>query len=342
MGTAVERTGAAAGDCLNVGVLMLPGQVPLDLAGPLEVLATAAKFGAPIQIRYLGPRNSLAWLGPLTLSGIEPLPAEALPLDLLVIPGQDRASCDAESRRACLAWLRDQANASAALMAICSGALLLGEAGLLDGRRCTTHHALLDELRHVAPKARVRGDCIFVEDGRCLTSAGISTGIDTMLHWVTRTQGHRLAQQVARELVLYWRRSGQEPQLGIWLEGRNHVDDRIHRLQDALAAAPGEFWSMSRMAEQAAMSERHLRRRFRALTGISILDYLTRQRLQLARQMMCDTDWGLDRIAQASGFGDARQLRRVWQRFETESPAAWRRRSDTSQPAGIERSARIP
>lgn len=338
MQTTRDAAGAAVGKRLNVGVLMLPGQVPLDLAGPLEVLSAAVRFGAAIHIRYFGPRASLDWLGPLTLSGIEPLPEPAVALDLLVIPGQDRAFCDAASRRACLDWLPAQSSASATLMAICSGALLLGEAGLLDGRRCTTHHTLLDELRLLAPRASVRGDCIFVEDGCCLTSAGISTGIDTMLHWLTRTQGHRLAQQVARDLVLYWRRSGQEPQLGIWLEGRNHVDDRIHRLQDALAAAPGESWNMARMAEQAAMSERHLRRRFQVLTGISILDYLARQRLQLVRQMMRETDWALERIAQASGFGDARQLRRVWRRFETESPATWRRRSDASQLAGIERS----
>lgn len=311
---------------LEVGVLMLPGQVPLDLAGPLQVLHTAMSFGTAMRVRYFGPMTTFDWLGPLTLGGIEPLPDAPLPLDLLVVPGQYRMQSDPCAQHLAIDWLQRQAASSRTLMAVCSGALLLGQAGLLDGQRCTTHHSLLEELRHVAPMARVRGDCIFVEDGRCLTSAGISTGIDTMLYWLSRASGHRLAQQVARELVLYWRRSGQEPQLGIWLEGRNHVDDRIHRLQDELGARLAHPWTITEMARQAAMSERHLRRRFQALTGLSIMEYLARQRLQLARQLMRETNWGLARIAEVSGFGEDRQLRRVWQRYEAESPGAWRRR----------------
>ncbi|MFC0268158.1 GlxA family transcriptional regulator [Kushneria aurantia] len=309
----------------RIGVLMLPGQVPLDLAGPLQVLTSAVQLGAPLELRFFGPQTTLAWLGPLSLSGIEPLPAAPLPLELLLVPGQYRARTNLDAQQQAIAWLQRQAPASHTLMAVCSGALLLGQAGLLDGRRCTTHHALLDELCALAPNARVRGDCIFVEDGHYLTSAGISTGIDTMLHWLARTQGQRLAQQVARELVLYWRRSGLEPQLGIWLEGRNHVDERIHRLQDALAADPSHPWTLANMARRAAMSERQLRRRFTALTGLSLPDYLARLRLQLARQLMRESDWPLARIAEHCGLGDDRQLRRVWQRFERGTPAAWRR-----------------
>ncbi|WP_110649742.1 GlxA family transcriptional regulator [Salinicola peritrichatus] len=310
---------------LVIGVLMLPGQVPLDLAGPLQVLQSAVQQGAALQVRYFGPTRSLAWMGPLQLSGIEPLPHEPISLDLLLVPGQYRQCLDSATRQTAVIWLREQAASCRTLMAVCSGALLLARAGLLDGRRCTTHHSLLDELRKLAPNAKVRGDCIFTEDGNYLTSAGISTGIDTMLHWLTRTQGHRMALQVARELVLYWRRSGQEPQIGAWLEGRNHVDARIHRLQDALATRLDRPWALKEMANQAAMSERHLRRRFTELTGMSLNDYLARLRLQLARQLMHETDWSLARIAEASGFGEERQLRRVWQRFESGTPSAWRR-----------------
>jgi transcriptional regulator GlxA family with amidase domain len=316
---------------------MLPGQVPLDLAGPLQVLLSAIQLGAPLRLRFFGPLETLAWLGPLTLSGIEPLPRAPVSLDLLVLPGQYRSGMDFEAQQGVIPWLRTQAPACRTLMAVCSGSLLLGQAGLLDGRRCTTHHALLDELHRLAPKARVRGDCIFTEDGNFLTSAGISTGIDTMLHWLGRSLGDRLIQQVARDLVLYWRRSGHEPQLGIWLEGRNHVDMRIHQLQDALAAGLDRPWSLREMASQSAMSERHLRRRFVELTGMSLNDYLARLRLQLARQLMYETDWSLSRIAEASGFGEDRQLRRVWRRFESSSPSVWRRthRVEFESPLGI-------
>lgn len=311
---------------LRVGVLMLPGQVPLDLVGPLQVLHGAQKLVGGLAIRYFGPRASLDWFGPLTLGGIAPLPDTLEPLDLLVVPGQYRRGIAPLLQPGCVDWLRRHAGQATTLMGICSGSLLLAEAGLLDGRRCTTHHTLLPRLRELAPDARVQGDCIFIEDGPCLTSAGISTGIDTMLHWLTRRLGHRLALAVARDMVLYLRRSGNEPQLAGWLEGRNHVDERIHRLQDALCARLKERWTLGDMAEVAVMSERHLRRRFVAVAGMSPGDYLTRLRLQLARQLMEETPWHLTRIAGEVGLGDDRRLRRAWKRFAADSPQAWRRR----------------
>nr|WP_282103465.1 helix-turn-helix domain-containing protein [Halomonas getboli] len=305
---------------------MLPGQVPLDLVGPLQVLHAAQKQQDGIAIRYFGPRATLDWLGPLTLGGIEPLPEALEPLDMLLVPGQYRCGIDPDLQPGCVEWLRRQAGQATTLMGICSGSLLMAEAGLLNGRRCTTHHTLLERLRTLAPAARVQGDCIFIEDGPCLTSAGISTGIDTMLHWLTRRLGHRLALAVAREMVLYLRRSGHEPQLAGWLAGRNHVDERIHRLQDALCAGLKARWTLGEMADAAALSERQLRRRFVAVAGMSPGDYLTRLRLQLARQLMEETPWTLARIAEEVGLGDDRQLRRAWKRLEAGSPQAWRRR----------------
>ncbi|MDI5984701.1 helix-turn-helix domain-containing protein [Halomonas sp. M4R5S39] len=317
--------GSPEGRPIRVGVLMLPGQVPLDLVGPLQVLHGAQRHCEGISIRYFGPCASLDWLGPLSLSGIEPLPVRVESWDLLLVPGQYRRGIVPAFQPVCVDWLRRQATGADTLMAVCSGALLLGEAGLLDGRRCTTHHTLLDRLRGVAPGAQVQGDCIFIEDGPVLTSAGISTGVDTMLHWVTRRLGHRLALGVAREMVLYLRRSGQEPQLAGWLEGRNHVDERMHRLQDALCERLRERWTLEDMAEVAVMSERHLRRRFVEVAGMSPLDYLARLRLQLARQLIEETPWSLARIAEEVGLGGDRQLRRAWKRYASGSPGEWRR-----------------
>ncbi|SEN03522.1 GlxA family transcriptional regulator [Halomonas caseinilytica] len=308
----------------TVGVLMLPGQVPLDLVGPLQVLHSAQRMHEDLRIRYFGPCETLDWLGPLALSGIEPLPRTPQAWDLLLVPGQYRQGIDPSRQPLAVEWLREHAPVAGTVMGICSGSLLLAEAGLLEGRRATTHHTLLSRLEALAPGARVQGDCIFIEDGPILTSAGISTGIDTMLHWLTRRLGHRLTLAVAREMVLYLRRSGHEPQLSGWLEGRNHVDERIHRLQDALCDRLGVAWSMADMARVAVMSERHLRRRFVAVAGMSPHDYLMRLRLQLARQLMEETPWSLARIAGEVGFGDDRQLRRAWRRFESGSPHAWR------------------
>ncbi|WP_233440364.1 GlxA family transcriptional regulator [Modicisalibacter coralii] len=308
---------------------MLPGQVPLDLVGPLQVLCSAVRLDAGIAVDYFGPVECLAWLGPLTLSGIAPLPESLDGYDLLLVPGQYRDATDPVVQQRCADWLGERADRVGCIMSVCSGTLLLAAAGLLEGRRCTTHHTLLERLRELAPLARVQGDCIFAEDGPFLTSAGISTGIDTMLHWLMREKGHDLTLAVARDMVLYLRRSGREPQLGIWLEGRNHVDVRVHRLQDTLAARPARSWKLAEMAAEAAMSERHLRRRFTSLTGMTPGDYLTRVRLQFARQLMVETDWSLSRIAEAVGLGEDRQLRRAWRRFSTDSPSAWRRRVES-------------
>lgn len=320
---------------LRVAVLMMPGQVPLDLIGPLQVLECARRLSLDIALSYIGPSAAIPWLGPLTLSGIDPLPESLAPQDLLLIPGQYRSAIDPLIQHECIAWLMVNAHAARTLMTVCSGTLLLAQAGLLDQRRCTTHHTLLDQLRQQAPRAKVQKDCIFAEDGRFLTSAGISTGIDTMLHWLTRTCGHSLALAVAREMVLYLRRSGQEPQLGAWLAGRNHVDERIHRVQDTICAAPSRPWRIDQLAEHAAMSERHFRRRFNALTGMAVGHYITGLRLQRAKSLMTETTWTLAHIAEATGFGDERQLRRHWARDEKVPPSVWRRThsSSMSEPA---------
>lgn len=304
---------------------MMPGQVPLDLVGPLQVLQCAERLSIDVQVRYIGPKAAMQWLGPLTLSGIDPLPEPLDHHDLLLIPGQYRNRLEPVAQQACVTWLKANAHCADTLMTVCSGTLLLAQAGLLEGRRCTTHHGLIEQLRANAPQAKVQSDCIFIEDGRYLTSAGISTGIDTMLYWLTRACGHSLALAVAREMVLYLRRSGQEPQLGAWLEGRNHVDERLHRVQDAICAAPAQRWPIDTLAAKAAMSERHFRRQFKHLTGMLVGDYIVGLRLQRAKALMAETTWTLARIAESAGFGDERQLRRHWARQEKMSPSVWRR-----------------
>lgn len=308
----------------RIAILMIPGQVPLDLIGPWQVLRSAASE-ISFQIDYVGPQAQLDWLGPLALSGISPLPDDLHQVDLLLVPGQYRAAMEPDAQRRTVDWLRDVAEQASAVMGVCSGTLLLAQAGLLEGRRCTTHHQLLAQLKELAPGGRVQDDCIFTEDGPILTSAGISTGVDTMLHWLSHIAGQQTVLTVARDMVLYLRRSGREPQLGVWLTGRNHVDQRIHRLQDRLAADPAAPWTLAGMAREAAMGERHLRRRFGQLTGMSAPEYLSRIRLHLAMQLMSETSLSLADIAERVGVSDERQLRRLWKRFEADTPAQWRR-----------------
>ena len=206
------------------------------------------------------------------------------------------------------------------LASICSGALLLAMAGQLDGLRGTTHHALLDDLQALAPTAQVQADRIFVDDGRVLTSAGITTGIDLALYIVEQVAGAALAAQVARRLVMYTRRGPNDPQLSPWLAHRNHMHPAVHRAQDAiahhLAEVPARRCSLTELAELACVSPRHLSRLFMQHTGISVVDYQQQLRMARAQELMAHHPvLTQEQLAEACGFGSARDFRRVWGRW---------------------------
>jgi transcriptional regulator GlxA family with amidase domain len=207
---------------------------------------------------------------------------------------------------------------------ICSGALLLAAAGLLDGRRCTTHHSLIDALQQAAPSAKVEENRLFVEDGPVLTSAGITTGIDLALYLIERHAGAELAARVARRLVVYQRRSGNEPQLSPWLAHRNHLHPAVHRAQDAIAQDPARSWSLAELADRAHVSGRHLTRLFAEHAGISVVTYQQGLRIARARELLADRQLSVERVAELTGFASARDFRRVWQRYESGAPSAGR------------------
>lgn len=141
---------------------------------------------------------------------------------------------------------------------------------LLESHECTTHHSTLDQLARFVPTARVRANRLFVEDGERLTSAGVTAGIDLMLAIIAKEIGHGAATAVARNLVVYLRRTGADAQLAPWLEGRNHIHPAVHRAQHAIAADPARGWSVQTLADVAATSPRNLSRLFSDHTGTSV------------------------------------------------------------------------
>jgi len=235
---------------------------------------------------------------------------------------------DAADEARIVDWLRTRLRPSHRLLSICSGALLAARAGLLDGRACTTHFSCLDELRALAPAARVMDNRLFVEDGNCWSSAGVTAGIDLLLHWLSRLAGPACALAVARQLVIYLRRSGSDPQLSPWLEGRNHIHPAVHRVQDAIAAAPQQEWNLAALARAANTSPRHLSRLFNEHAGMSLPDYVNRLRVSLARELLQTTRLDMERIAERSGFGSARQLRRAWSRSHEATPQEARKSAE--------------
>jgi len=221
---------------------------------------------------------------------------------------------------AIVSWLRSAICPGHHLICICSGALLAGRAGLLDGHACTTHHECCEELAALAPKAKVLENRLYVLDRERYSSAGVTAGVDLMLHIVSQLIGHAGAAAIARYLVVYLRRSGTDPQLSPWLEGRNHIHPAVHRAQDAMAADPGRPWTLQRLARIAGASSRHLSRLFHEHAGMSITDYRNRLRVALARELLSQTQFDMEHVAERSGFGSTRQLRRAWRRQYTSSP----------------------
>jgi len=211
------------------------------------------------------------------------------------------------------------------LVCICAGALLAARAGLLDGYTCTTHFTDCALLAETAPSARVLNNRLYVEDGERYTSAGITAGIDLMLHIIGQLTSPAVAAAVARYLVVYLRRSGTDPQLSPWLEGRNHIHPAIHRVQDAITADPARDWSLEALAKIAFASPRHVSRLFNDQAGMSIPDYINKLRVALAQQLLTETRLDMERVAERSGFASSRQLRRAWGRLNATPPSAARR-----------------
>ena len=317
---------------IPVYVVLPPRTMLLDVAGPIEVLRAANREQSNVrfEVQFVGPRRSVLTSIGITLADIKPLP-RSMPDDAMVVlagdvdevmpPFHQPVSRDDRAAEAAIVeWLRKTIRSGHKLVSICSGGLLAGRAGLLDGFSCTTHHACCAELAAIAPKAKVLENRLYVEDGNRFTSAGVTAGIDLMLHIVSQYADHACAIAVARYLVVYLRRSGSDPQLSPWLEGRNHIHPAVHRVQDAIAADPSQSWSLGKLSRIAGASSRHLSRLFHEHAAMSITDYRNRMRVALARELLSQTRLDMENVAERAGFGSTRQLRRAWHRLYATAP----------------------
>lgn len=302
------------------------GIVLLDVAGPAEAFRVANKLCPDAFTQHFcGPSTEIeSGIPGLHLARIQPLP-DSLPPEALVIVsgvvGKPTRLDEPEARRI-IDWLAVRHPADGfTLMTVCAGALFAAAAGLTRQRDCTTHHSCLAQLAAMDPTARLHDNRIFVEDGNLVSSAGITAGIDLALHMVSRHCGPRVASEVARDMVVYQRRAGTDSALSPWLEHRNHMHPGVHRVQDAVVRNPAADWSAQSLAEQAHTSARHLTRLFREHAGCTPMDYLYQIRVALARDMLRETRLNLELAAEKSGFGSAQHLRRVWRRFQPQTPS---------------------
>jgi transcriptional regulator GlxA family with amidase domain len=295
----------------RVVFLLAPGVHLLDLAGPAQVFSSAADFGAGYELSYVGDSASVPSHQGVPLGASTDLPALGVD-DLLVVPGWRSSTLGgtgALSARA-LAWVRAHHDEGGMVASVCAGADALGRAGLLDGRRCTTHHELQDELERRYPAAQVVRDVLFVEDGSVVTSAGIASGIDLALHLVAVRDGPTVAAAVARTMVVYARRNGDDQQASVLLRHRSHVNETVHRVQDVIESRLTDRLSLAELASLAGCSERTVTRLFGRATGMTPLRYQQALRVERAEHLI-GKGATVEVAARSVGFEDARMLRRL-------------------------------
>lgn len=300
----------------------------LDVAGPLQVFASAndeargAGRPAPYDAVVVGRGGAIRTSSGLALVA-EPLPAVAAPLDTLVVAGGWGVYAACEDGEL-VGWVGARAQVARRVASVCSGAFLLAEAGLLDGRRAVTHWFRCEAFRERFPKVRLEPDAIYVRDGEVWTSAGVTAGIDLALAMVEADLGRAVALSVARQLVVFLKRPGGQSQFSValGLQGEAGRFDDLHAwIVDHLDRPLG----LADLAERAGMSLRSFSRHYRAATGRTPARAVEELRLESARRLL-EQGGHVARTATRCGFGSEETLRRAFQRRFGIGPQAYRER----------------
>lgn len=287
----------------------------LDLAGPVQVFTEARFYGYDVRLEFYSYHEDIICTSNLPFGKIANYnEAELNEGDFIFIPGTDNdylSSFAFKTEKDFFKWIRECADKNVTICSICTGAVILGQAGLLDGIECTTHWRRIPELRQRFPNAKVLEDVLFVKSKNIYTSAGISAGIDLALSILEDLKGPLFTHKVARGLVVYHRRSHNHKQESIYLDYRNHINPQVHEVQDYLIDHLSGENSIEMLAELVAMSPRNLSRVFKEKTGVTILEYLTQLRIENARTLLNNPNYTVDYIAAQCGFKTARQLQRI-------------------------------
>ncbi|GAA0627782.1 GlxA family transcriptional regulator [Streptomyces crystallinus] len=299
----------------------------LDVTGPMEVFTGADRFAEAAGGAYRVRTASLDG-GPVrSSSGLTLVPDSALagapePHTLLVPGGSGTRIPDP----VLVDWLREHGPRAERLVSVCTGAVLLAEAGLLDGRRATTHWAYCDSLARRHPKVTVEPDPIYVRDGNVATSAGVTAGIDLSLALVEEDLGREAALAVARHLVVFLRRPGNQAQFSAQLSVQTAAREPLREVQHWITEHPGADLSVQALAARARLSPRHFARAFQAETGTTPGRYVERVRVEHARRLLEDTADGVEEISRACGYGTPEAMRRAFLKALGTAPAEYRRR----------------
>ncbi|MBK5511434.1 GlxA family transcriptional regulator [Pseudomonas sp. TH15] len=310
----------------TVAMVLFPNFLLLDMAGPMEVFSVANRYLKPeshYQLTTLGTE-----LGPLRASnGVlvhtdRHIDQAQEHYDLLLVPGGPGAYN--EKSEPLLAWLRGAVARAERYGSICTGAFVLGYAGLLDGFRVTTHWHYTERLIKGFPKATVQTDQIFVEDRNLITSGGVTAGIDLALAVVAQDHGKKVAQDVAKVLLVVMKRQGGQAQFSPLMAAVAPHETPITRVQNYVLEHLDEAFSIERMASLANMSSRHFARLFAREVNMTPMEFLQSARIDRARNLLETSDAPLKTVAYKSGFGSVRHMRFLFSEKLGLTPAQYR------------------
>jgi transcriptional regulator GlxA family with amidase domain len=319
----------------TVLLIVFDGVQSLDITGPLEVFTGANSHlaghgsGPAYQVVVAGPGGTPV----RTSSGLTLVPdtdLRAAPAaHTLVVPGGEGTRSENEELTA---WLRRHAPVAQRITSVCTGAFLLARAGLLAGRRVTTHWAYAEALQRQFPGVNVDPEPIYVRDGCVVTSAGVTAGIDLALALVEEDIGREAALDVARHLVVFLRRPGGQAQFSAQLRAQLARRPPLREVQQWVTERPAEDLSVARLAARAGLSPRQFARSFAAETGMTPGRYVDRVRLEAARREFEDTGAGVEQVARSCGYGTPEAMRRAFIRALGLSPAGYRQRFQARIP----------
>ena len=301
----------------------------LDAAGPVAAFEIASLIGAgAYELHLLSEAGGMVRSSAGAALATEPL--DALPYDTVIVAGGQGTRALPELA-GLTAWMRRRAATARRVASVCSGAFVLAEAGLLDGRRATTHWGRSEQFARRYPQVCVEPDRIYVRDGPVWTSAGITAGIDLALAMIEEDLGEAVARRTAQQLVVHHRRPGGQSQFSGFLD-IGGANGRFGELMDWARERLREPLGVERLAQQAAMSPRHFARAFTAETGTTPAKAVERLRLEAGRLRIETTREPIDQVAEAIGFGDPERMRRAFLRAFGQPPQALRRAARVSQP----------
>ncbi len=303
-------------DIRRVIFFVPPGVHIMDLTGPAHVFYELSTFKLPYEIIYCSVNKEIVSSAGLTMNNLTDFKKLQIgESDIIFIPGADFEIMMSEEFKESMIdfneWLASAFLKKAKIASVCTGAFILGETGIFNGKMVTTHWKYLEIFQKKYSQCKVNKNVLFVKDGNLYSSAGVSTGVDLALFIIEELHGIKMANEISKEMVVYIRRKADNPQESIYLQHRNHIQSEIHKVQDHIIENLNHKLKLSDLARIAHMSERNFTRQFKKTIGLSVLSYINELRKERAVSLINNSDLTMKMVATEVGLKSSNQLRNI-------------------------------